>query len=438
MTNAPSGKRTIFGTSSNLILHGLDDFIMTRIKWNNGAYIAWFEQFLWVILYLSSFLVVLGFIFDIRGESFIFLVLIPAFYILLHVVRGEFPALLRKEPIFVWLFLIIIPSIVTIGPHLTWRYGKSFICGILICLTVYDLTSRRGFFCRYLVFLAAIGAFLGLDSIVQVVKGVDLLGVRPFWDGRITAIFDNPIHLAFLLAGMAPAGLFLMDRRDVGRGFEFAQPHPLIISGFGMLSFLLCLTGIILSGTRSAWIAIAVMLLPLFRSISSGLGRRMFLILGVSGMTGIVLAGHLIFERLIGLFERNPRVDYWEHSISIIMNSPILGHGLRSSRVFPANPGLSDGILTIPHNFFLEIAIECGIFAVIIFCYFLYRMIKIYIFPFLRQRQGAFLIGMALGPMLTAFISLSFFSTRYNVFVWPCLGLALGFINNKGASCDGH
>ncbi|MGQ9498773.1 MAG: O-antigen ligase family protein [Dissulfurimicrobium sp.] len=410
---------------------------MTRIKWNSGAYIAWFEQFLWVILYLSSFLVVLGFIFDIRGESFIFLVLIPAFYILLHVVRGEFPVLLRKEPIFVWLPFIIIPSIVTIGSDLTWRYGKSFICGIIICLTVYDLTSRRGFFCKYLIFLAAIGAFLGLDSIIQAVRGVDLLGIRPFWDGRITAFFDNPIHLAFLLAGMAPASLFLMDHRDVGRGFEFAQPHSLIISGFGMLSFMLCLTGIILSGTRSAWIAIAVMLFPLFRSISSGLGRRMFLILGASGMTGIVLARHLIFERLMGLFERNPRIDYWKHSVSIIMNSPILGHGLRSSRVFPANPGLSDGIFTIPHNFFLEIAIECGVFAVMIFGYFLYRILKGYILPCLRQRQGAFLIGMALGPMLTAFISLSFFSMRYNVFVWPCLGLALGLMRKNGAGNDG-
>lgn len=406
---------------------------MTHIKWNSGVYIAWFEQFLWVILYLSSFLVVLGFIFDIRGESFIFLVLIPAFYILLHVVRGESPALFRKEPVFLWLPLIIIPSILTIGPHLTWRYGKSFICGIIICLTVYDLTSRRDFFCRYLVFLAAIGTFLGLDAIVQVVRGVDFMGVRPFWDGRITAIFDNPIHLAFLLAGMAPASLFLMDRRDAEGCLGFAQPHSLIISGFGMLSFMLCLTGIILSGTRSAWIAIAVMLLPLFRSISSSLGRRMSLILGVSGMTGIVLARHLIFERFIGLSERNPRVDYWEHSISIIMNSPLLGNGLRSSRVFPANPGLSDGIFTIPHNFFLEIAIECGVFAVMIFGYFLYRILKGYIFPCLRQRQGAFLIGMALGPMLTAFISLSFFSMRYNVFVWPCLGLALGLMRNRGA-----
>lgn len=412
---------------------------MTLPKWGkSGLDSASFEQFLWAVLYLSSFLVVLGFIFDIRGESFIFLVLIPAFYILLCMVRGRPPALFKKEPVFVWLSLIIIPSLITIGPHLTWRYGKSFICGIILCLAVYELTSRKGFFYRYLVFLAAIGAFLGLDAIVQVIKGVDLLGMRPFWDGRITAIFDNPIHLAFLLAGMAPASLFLMDRRDVECIFGVAKPYSLVISGFGMLSFLLCLTGIILSGTRSAWIAIGVMLLPIFSSISRGPGRRTFLILCVSGMAGLILARHLIFERLVGLFERNPRIDYWEHSVSIIMNSPILGHGLRSSRVFPANPGLSDGMLTMPHNFFLEIAIECGVFAVIIFGYFLYRILIGYIFPFLRQRQGAFLIGMALGPMLTAFISLSFFSMRYNVFVWPCLGLALGFINNKGAGCDGH
>lgn len=409
---------------------------MTLTEWNTGYVMAWFEKFLRIILALSSFLVVLGFIFDIRGESFVFLVLLPGCYILLHMMKREFPSLLRKEPVFIWLPFIIIPSIITIGPHLTWRYGKSFICGIIICLAVYDLTASKKFFFRYLVFLAAIGAFLGLDSIIQATRGIDLLGTRPFWDGRITALFENPIHLAFLLAGMAPASLFLMDRINIEHRPDSAYPYSAIISGLGMISLLLCLTGIILSGTRSAWIAIAVMFMPLFRNISSGIGRRMFLILGVSGITGFILVKHLLFERLAGLAERNPRVYYWEHSISIIMNSPVLGHGLRSSRVFPANPGLSDGMLTIPHNFFLEIAIECGVFAVMIFCYFLYRILKGHIFPCLKQRQGAFLTGMTLGPILTAFISLSFFSLRYNVFFWPCLGLALAFTRNNGAGCD--
>ncbi|UKL13132.1 O-antigen ligase family protein [Dissulfurimicrobium hydrothermale] len=411
---------------------------MTHLWTRFSPYRTLLEQSLVIILYLSSFLVLLGFIFDIRGESFIFLVLIPISYILLCIIRGRPPTLLKKEPVFGWLPLIITPSFITIGPDLTWRYGKSFVCGIILCLIVYELTSKKDFFYRYLVFLAAIGAFLGLDSIVQGISGMDFLGVRPFWDGRITAIFDNPIHLAFLLSGMAPASLFLMDRRDIKDCLEFTQAHSLIISGFGTLSFLLCITGIILSGTRSAWIAATVMLLPLFSSISRDLGQRSLLIIGASLMAGLILTGHLISERVIEAFGNNPRFYYWRHSIPIMMNSLFLGHGLRSSRVFPANPGLSDGMFTIPHNFFLEITIECGIFAVMIFGYFLYRILKGYIFPCLKKRQGAFLIGMALGPMLTAFISLSFFSIRYNIFVWPCLGLALGFMRNNETGDGGY
>lgn len=391
-------------------------------------------------MFLSAvvFLVPACFIFDCRGESFFFLVLIPVLYPLMCIQEWRPPVLLKEEQGFRWILLIVAPSLLTIGLNLTWRYGKSFVCGVILCMAMAELASSKRFLYYYLLLLASIGAFLGMDSLVQGLYGADMFAVKPFWDGRITALFSNPNDLAFFLTCMIPACFLLMDRRWIEEGgYGLAGKRAFYLaSGFAVFSFLLSVTGIILAGSRSSWIALGTMIFPFFYSRDNKTKGRIFAVLGASVFIGLVLAWSVIFQRVEGLETENPRLHYWALSLPIIFGSPFLGHGLSSSsNLFPFDPHSIDTVLTFPHNFFIEIAIECGIPAMLVFCWFFYRVFNIYIFPFLRRGHGAFLLGMSVGPFIASMINMPFFSRAVSIYLWLSLGTAIGFA--RGAKTDG-
>ena len=382
-----------------------------------------------ILLTGTVFIIPAGFIFDLRGESFLFLVLMPTLYLLMCLKQRRLPVLLKEESGFRWIWLLVAPSLLTIGFNLTWRYGKSFICGVILCMAVAELAPRKRFLYYYLLLLTILGVFLGMDSVIQRVHGSDIFAEKPFWDGRITALFSNPNHLAFFLTCMIPAGFLLMDRSWLDKsGLLLADTRAFLISGFAVLSFLLSVTGIVLAGSRSSWIALGVMLLPFFGSCPRKIKWCIFSVFGVAVFSGLILAWPIIFQRLEGLQTENPRLYYWALSLPIILHSPYLGYGISSSsQLFPFDPHAIDTVLTFPHNFFMEISIDCGIPATLIFCWFLYRMFKVYIVPFLWQRHGAFLIGMAAGPLIASVINMPFFSRAISIYLWLSLGLAIGF-----------
>ncbi len=308
--------------------------------------------------------------------------------------------------------LLWLPSVISLGPSDAWREGKTFLCGLLVLTAVAEVVREdKKFLDNYMILLAALGLFLGLDSLYQWFFAKDLFGIVKYTD-RANAVFSNSNYLAFVLSATFPSALYLIYRYD----------HKKMVS-FACVSALMSLEGIILSGTRSAWASAFLTLCfvtPVFFNT-----RKKILQLGVLCLSiAIVLMppGKIIFGRLKNMLKQtNCRIPLWKESLEYIKQSPFLGRGIGNWKLTP-----DWASLTFPHNFFLEIGMECGLPALAIFFYCLYRIGKIYIFNLWQDPAGRFVLSLSIGPFIAAAINLPFFSRSIGTFMWLCLGLAIG------------
>lgn len=97
--------------------------------------------------------------------------------------------------------------------------------------------------------------------------------------------------------------------------------------------------------------------------------RRLMLVLLSVGVTTIVLVPGVIARILslanLGQGTAGYRLQQWQAVMGLIARSPVLGYGLGSFSVVAAEAGLPADVC--PHNFYLHVAVECGLPALFIF-----------------------------------------------------------------------
>lgn len=215
-------------------------------------------------------------------------------------------------------------------------------------------------------------------------------------------------------------------------GALFAQYIPLF-AGFFYLSknrkyknayllfFTICLLGIMFTYSRGAYLATAGALLVM--AILGGkkpfLGTTLLLSFAI--LSSSVLFGHgrllpvSVRERIDSVKEEDKSIDLrkevWELARGYIGESPVFGYGY----------GASDRLLYLEnrgfqldtHNMYLDIALECGIPALLIFLWFILSAFKT-AFRAFKATQDDFYKAISLGAMgsLVALAIGNYFGTR--------------------------
>ncbi len=355
------------------------------------------------------------------GRSFsnpLLLLWIPVSYFLFHFVRRSIPlkSLFEEKGLYFLLFLWV-PALIDLGPSEAWRNGKTFLCGLVVMAAMLEQTRENERFVKgFLIVLVSLGIFLGADSLYQWLHGTDILGIKKAMSlggSRATATFSHPNYLGFVLSGALPLALLLIHR------FE-----SLLFFSLGCISALFSLIGIFLSGSRSSWIATFItlgVLAPLFfkREKRWHLG----ILAGISAVTVLALANEVILRRFNrAIRAEDPRLSLWKDSLEIISQAPVLGHGIGVWKLHP-----KWAAVTFPHNFLLEIAAECGMLALAVFFYCVYRIVKVYLLRLWNDETGRFYLCAVVATFVAAVINIPFFSRHVGTFFWQCLGLAIGF-----------
>ena len=237
-------------------------------------------------------------------------------------------------------------------------------------------------------------------------------------DGRVAAIANqNPAQFASLLL---PALIFGL--------YEVLQGRRVVASG---LVALFCTAGIVLSGTRSVWLAATVVI---FLLMLPRLGlRRAVVALGVVSVLVVATlqipgVGALVAERTGSAASTGGagRTDIWFVGMEIFGSSPVIGVGYANFPVAfttavlrAANVATEIGTGRAPHNIIVGTGGELGIVGLV--------LLALFIVPLVVRRgwgpDGLLVQAILAGLMIDA-LFLDILSNRKQV--WVMIGLAAG------------
>jgi len=237
-------------------------------------------------------------------------------------------------------------------------------------------------------------------------------------DGRVAAIANqNPAQFATLLL---PALVFSLHELLEGRR----------VAAGGLVA-LLCTAGIALSGTRSVWLAVAVVLAFLLLP-RLGARRAAAALVVVGILVGVTLqipgVGALVTERTETAAATGGagRTDIWTVGLEIVQSSPVLGVGFANfpvaftpALVRAADVGSDVGTGRGPHNIVIGTLGELGIVGLLLLALFLGPLV-------LRRGWGpdGVVVQAMLASLMIDALFLDILSNRKQV--WVIIGMAGG------------
>ncbi|MBM3242679.1 hypothetical protein FJZ31_40990 [Candidatus Poribacteria bacterium] len=261
-------------------------------------------------------------------------------------------------PIFILLGLGIIST--ALSPEFTvslQRFWKIVQGIILFYLVVNNLTQRRNIQQLVVAMLVVAGLIALYGIICYLTKS------RLTYDNRLLATFKHPNYLAAYLTIMMPLcmGFFIAALKQK-QSWKY-----LILLGIG-----LCAMGgsLIFTLTRGAWIAVAIAIIYLIIVFD----KRLIFVLAVLLVFSPLVAPKHVKSRFMTIIQHKQgfmgeRPYWWRAALEMIKEHPLKGIGpgrfkteymLRKPEGLRENPDKC-------HNTYLEIALEMGIPALLVF-----------------------------------------------------------------------
>lgn len=317
---------------------------------------------------------------------------------------------------------------------------------ISTCFSVSIVLSLKGFFFKLLegVFLFFITAdainnrkklnllliiwllsiwLIGIDGIFQFMTKQDFIRHYIIYGSRIQASFSSPNGLGGWLVVALPLILSLgfMGKDFWHKGFIKVTMWILIF----LLVFCLVMTY-----SRGAWIG-AVFALVFFGYVR----KSKLLVIAIPVLITLPIIMHSpIKKRLVTImsFTEPVRNSLWREAMTIISNFPVFGCGLNTySVVAPHYKG--EGVLagSYPHNSYLQMAAETGIFGLAVFLWLIFwlfttsmRNIKEIEDTFYRNILTGLLAGL-FGFLVHSFFDVNFYALQLANLMWFIMGLII-------------
>jgi len=342
----------------------------------------------------------------------------------------------------IWLYLVLASAL---AEDAAGAYSRALPFGRFVLFGAalqHWLLIERGPRRAMLIALAAVIAFVLLDSLLQFATGQDILG-RTYEASRLTGPFADTVPGSFMVKTWFPVlGLALALATAWSQRWRNALAIGLIV---------VVALAVTLTGERIALVMLGIGLLPFILLLHDL--RLPVLLAGLAAL--IVIAGAIVLSpdlktRLIGntAYDLN---DFWDRrygelfrrSVRIWRSGPVLGIGLRNFRhrcvnhhFKPLGP-VEDRCYTHPHQIYLEWLVEAGGIGFFSFLVLLVLWGRELI-PGLRTVDGRdYPIAVGALAALLVFLwplrsSMSFFSNWNAILFWLMLGLALALCAPQG------
>lgn len=296
-----------------------------------------------------------------------------------------------------------------------------FLIGVLVAdVIIHDPVLLRPLLWTYSIsasFTAALGilAFLGGNLVAN---------------DRVAALSgQDPAHFAALLL---PAFIFGTFELLGGRRPYLSLPVAL-----------LSLAGIILSGTRGAWVSVvAVLVLFVFPALElrRKIGAVTLLVVAFGVLLQIPGVGNLIEDRVAtaGATGGAGRTDIWSVGLVIFETSPVIGVGYANfpvaytpQLVTQAGVGFGQGAYRAPHNLLISTSAELGLVGL--------GLLGLFLLPLVLRRgwgPDAPVIRAILAAFLVDGLFVDLFGNRKQVWLVIGIAAALAYLARRAESAD--
>lgn len=276
---------------------------------------------------------------------------------------------------FIYLLLLLIWSFVSVfwslNPHRTLVEFLQLISYALAFLLVIQLDQFNIF---------KLGRIIAINGVLIALFGISMyLFINP---ARIQGTFTNP----------NPFGIYLAMIFCYMWGYFLREPNRWLI-----ISSLLILTSLALTGSRGSFISLAISLPLLFLGMNRkqqivGIGRTVLTIVSSLLLTNLVMfAAPLLQQRFpqreLFQFLTRPesiiatsgagRLAFWKVALKLVASNPFIGYGLGTHYLaYPMQYTGNQWYSRFTHNHYLQIAVELGIIGLVLFSGFLLTGLK--------------------------------------------------------------
>ncbi len=347
-------------------------------------------------------------------------------------------------------------------------YIGKFLQGIGLMLCFYEgLRKKENLSWLMFAFILS-GVMVCLSGLSQFYFSYEFLrGKNALTDGRVSSSLRHPndfgIYLVVVI-GLTMASFNLIPKL-------WARINGKIIKAILSVIVLLELSLLMMTFSRSAWIALIVMLTFIsiinFKSIKFALpivliiffifvphlktARDLNFISDIGytpkpvkqevpskystvsskyGDDGIVHSTLIFISRLGG----SGRAEYWDKALQVIQTAPVLGTGLNTyTKQVDKIPGFWGG--GYAHNCYLQMTAETGLMGITAFLFFLFSLFM-YALKSLVQFQDKELkysliivAGTLLAYLAQSFFDTTFYSVQLGNLLWILCGIILAIIN---------
>lgn len=311
------------------------------------------------------------------------------------------------------------------------KYWLFYVLLIVMLAAGYKEIYDRGKLETLTTFLVGLGLLVWGQGIVQVLSAIFNLPLSPRYL-RPRAFFSETTWYAEFLVIIILVAFYAM--RKYGRKFN-------LIYIFTML------TGILLSVTRNAFLALAVcLLLSILMGFASlrlsfALLKNGYFYIGIILLAGIIMllwdqaVGLMVFSRLQSKFSASEdsaasRLEGFAWSLSHLSQSPIIGNGFYWGKDMITNKGTALGSKSF--NIFFMFHFIFGLFGSIPLilgsAYFLIRNTHV----FVRMRISEYRYAVLL---MAAFLTISFFAPMHQYSIGMQI-VALAFMFSHAGHCE--
>jgi O-antigen ligase len=336
-----------------------------------------------------------------------------------------------NKQLIVFLFICFLSAILSANLSISLKaLFTKIIKNALLYFIVLETVYNKRVFKNALVIFVFSAVLISLTAYFQYFKGTDFLRGYSGSIGNIRASFTNRNSFGGWLIVVVPLllGVIISSELKIKKIMKYA----LIII---LISLLICL---ILTYSRAAWMGLAISAIFILTYFYKLVTTKLRPVLALS-LLFIIVASFFVLPsdikaRIGSTFRLENstlfRIELWKESLDIIEDFPLLGVGPNNySKVYPLYSKTKE--ITYPHNSFLQMATEIGIFGVFSFIYFLIIFFRKAMEKFKETKDYLVLClsASALAFIIQSFFDVNLYSLQLAALFWIILGMVSSRIN---------
>lgn len=301
---------------------------------------------------------------------------------------------------------------------------------VIIFFMMAEVITTRKRLGNILIALLTSSFIVGLDGILQHFTKVDFLRRFPLYAGKVTATFQFPNDCASYLITILPIPISLVIHRATDRKSRLSL----------ILLSAILVVALLFTSTRGAWLGfiLGIFFVAVFNGKKAFFISIIFLILLALFSPAAVKDQIKSFTSLSTDVSTNDRMIIWATAWRMFMDKPFFGQGLGTfMSVFGKYKPEYYKEIVYAHNCYLQMAAEIGIFGLLIFMWFVFRLFQSTIFKLTKSEdklvKAAFLgvSGGILAYLVHSFVDTNLYSLPLAVLFWAMSGLAAAKVPSK-------